>query len=195
MNAGIYSIINNVNYKRYIGSATNLSHRKATHISALKLNKHDNSHLQRAWLRYGEVAFSFEVIERVPKDEDLIRQEQFWIDYFKLMGYELYNQRLVASNNLGLKYPHKEETKQRISASLTGKPKSLEHIAKVSQALKGKHPSPETIEKLRVSHRGRRKTHCVRGHERTPDNIDSQSACKACMKMHQAKRYETTTHH
>lgn len=37
--------------------------------------------------------------------------------------------------------------------------------------------------------KGERMTHCKRGHARTPDNVNTQGACKECMKPYQ-KAYQ-----
>ena len=77
---GIYKITNKINHKFYIGSAINIKNRWNLHISALRGNRHCNTHLQRAWNEYGEDNFLFEIIEIVENKEDLIKREQFYLD-------------------------------------------------------------------------------------------------------------------
>ena len=79
MKIGIYRIRNLINNKVYIGSTKNMKVRWAKHKALLRHNKHQNTHLQSAWNKYGEDAFVFEVIEEC-KTEDLISREQFFID-------------------------------------------------------------------------------------------------------------------
>ena len=79
MKIGIYRIRNLINNKVYIGSTKNMKLRWAKHKALLRHNKHQNTHLQSAWNKYGEDAFVFEVIEEC-KTEDLISREQFFID-------------------------------------------------------------------------------------------------------------------
>lgn len=61
----VYKITNIINNKYYIGSTVDFKNRKRQHLSELKNNKHDNKHLQASFNKYGEEAFSFEVIEHV----------------------------------------------------------------------------------------------------------------------------------
>ena len=59
--SGIYKITNNVNGKFYIGSSQNISRRWYDHKRELRIQKHHNKYLQRAWNKYGEENFSFEI--------------------------------------------------------------------------------------------------------------------------------------
>lgn len=68
MTCGIYRITNTINGKVYIGSSVDVRGRFNSHKSDLKLNKHGNSRLQRAWNKYGEQAFVFEIIEECAPD-------------------------------------------------------------------------------------------------------------------------------
>lgn len=106
---GIYQILNLVNAKFYIGSATDFNLRWSQHKWELKNNCHGNTHLQFAWNKYGESSFEFIIIEICDKDK-LLEREQFWIDNLK--ACELgYNIRQTAKSNLGLKWTdaHKEK--------------------------------------------------------------------------------------
>lgn len=79
---GIYKIVNTKNNKCYIGSAAGkngIYQRFQDHKKTLRGNRHRNKHLQRAWNKYGEKSFQFEIIEFCNKDE-CIKKEQFYID-------------------------------------------------------------------------------------------------------------------
>jgi group I intron endonuclease len=93
MNSGIYQIKNIINGKVYIGSSIDLKRRENEHFNFLRKNKHYNRYLQRAWNKYGEENFKFEVLEYVKDNNDLINKEQFWIDIIdasnQLIGYNL----------------------------------------------------------------------------------------------------------
>lgn len=76
--SGIYKIINTKNGKFYIGSARFLGRRFSVHKSMLKSGTHDNLHLRRAFERYGENVFEFDVVEYV--DDGLLEKEQYHLD-------------------------------------------------------------------------------------------------------------------
>lgn len=135
MKGGIYRIINLVTEKYYIGSAINFSNRKKHHFYHLRNGIHHNPHLQNSFKKYGEKIFVFDIIEYCGK-EKLIEREQFWIDSYKTRGEILYNIRIDATNNFGLK--RSKETKEKISKSHKGKPLSEETKRKISEANKGK---------------------------------------------------------
>ena len=90
--SGIYLIVNKVNSKVYVGSAAAIRGRLLAHRSYLRRGIHDNEYLQRAWLKYGEGQFRFEVLEVCELDR-LIEREQYWIDALlatdRDMGYNI----------------------------------------------------------------------------------------------------------
>jgi group I intron endonuclease len=80
-NCGIYFIRNKINNKIYVGSSKNLYNREKEHFSDLRKGKHHNIYLQRAYNKYGEKNFVFEVIETCKEDERLDIEQQY-IDKF-----------------------------------------------------------------------------------------------------------------
>lgn len=162
MARGIYKIINVVNNKFYVGSAVDLKRRKTRHFSELRTGKHKNRHLQAAWVKYGEQAFVFVVVEELPKDADLLAAENVWLkehvgkDYCYNLGMDATAPMAGFSGELSPTwgYKHTEETKaviaaaskgrtqdeetiKRKTAHLIGKPKSAEVRAKISATLSG----------------------------------------------------------
>src|SRR5258706_5268149 len=135
--SGIYKIINLVNKKIYIGSSNNLERRWGEHKNALRNNKHDNSHLQAAWNKYGELSFSFEVLELV-MPWSILDREQYWLDELKPFGKQGYN-----GNRIADKPP-----------SQSGKKASPETLVKLSVMRKGKPHSPEWCAKIGISNKG-----------------------------------------
>ena len=113
---GIYQIRNLLNGKIYVGSSVNLNTRRIRHFRDLRGGFHFNSHLQRAFNKYGPDAFVFEVIEYCESSK-LIEREQFWIDY-KKTSHTLYNSSPTAGNQLGIK--RTDETKKKMSAAQKG---------------------------------------------------------------------------
>jgi group I intron endonuclease len=57
--AGVYTIVNTLSGKRYVGSSKSMRSRFSQHKSALRRGAHQNKHLQAAWFKYGEAAFTF----------------------------------------------------------------------------------------------------------------------------------------
>lgn len=113
----IYSITNTVNGKRYVGSSVSSYKRFATHKSALKMNAHHNTHLQRAWNKYGQNTFVFAVIEEC---DDAVRyqREQFWMDTLNTTSQQYgYNIRPQADG-----HRLSDETKAKLSAVRKGVP-------------------------------------------------------------------------
>ena len=77
--SGIYQIRNLVNGKVYVGSAVNLQHRRREHRSDLRNGTHHSIKLQRAYNKYGESSFAFEILEYVEDRNQLIEREQYYI--------------------------------------------------------------------------------------------------------------------
>ena len=75
---GIYAIINKINQKMYIGSSRHMQNRKYAHFKELEKGCHSNSHLQRAYNKYGKANFEFKILlycridELLEKERDCI---------------------------------------------------------------------------------------------------------------------------
>lgn len=118
-NSGVYQIRNRVNGKVYVGSSANMRKRRNTHFSDLRRGIHSNTHLQRAFNKYGEDSFIFEVLE-ICSVEDLEERETWWIRSKNANNREYgYNSRLRVDSNRGFR--HTEETKRKISVNRRGK--------------------------------------------------------------------------
>ena len=165
---GIYKIESRIKPDRiYIGSAVNLKHRRETHISSLRLNKHQNNKLQHHFNKYGESDLLFTVICNCVKDE-LINQEQHYINlynpYFnicRIAGSLLGTKRdLIAKKKMSDAWKNRKPmsltTKIKISLGNKGRIKSEKEINKISKALKGKKLSDATKGKIRNAHLGRK---------------------------------------
>lgn len=75
---GVYGIFCKTNEKFYIGSSKGIQGRLTDHLCGLKLNKHYNGHLQKAWNLYGEDDFIMFDIEYCEEHLLLIR-EDMWV--------------------------------------------------------------------------------------------------------------------
>ncbi len=123
--SGIYQILNAVNGKRYIGSAVHFGKRWNLHKSALRRGVHHNEHLQRAWLKHGETAFSFVPIMLCGLD-DLMQWERKYLDDFR----PEYNAALDPLHPM-LGRKHTAETRAKQSLAKIGIPRSEEMRAKL----------------------------------------------------------------
>ncbi len=125
-NCGIYQIRNLVNNKKYIGQSTSLRRRKIKHFSELRNNSHINQHLQRAFSKYGEENFTFEIIEICDESTLNERESHHWSGYN--WDTELYNLSKYAGSPPKLKgedHPHygkkfSKETRNKMSVARTG---------------------------------------------------------------------------
>lgn len=93
----IYEIRNLVNDKPYVGRTTNNFKVRYlwNHKPKLEKGNHYNKHLQRAWNKYGEENFEFNIIVEI-NDSYIVKAEQYWID--KLQAYKNgYNQEKYAN--------------------------------------------------------------------------------------------------
>lgn len=120
---GVYAIKNTANSKVYIGSSISINERWREHKRDLKSNKHHSQHLQKAWNKYGEDCFEFNILEECNREETLIR-EQYYLDKFqsfnKNKGYN------IAKNS---------------SAPMMGRKFSEETLAKLSEGVKNRDES------------------------------------------------------
>jgi len=133
---GVYSITNLINGKIYIGSSVDIKQRHYEHISDLRRNVHHSIHLQRAWNKYSEDDFKFEIIELVIDNDKLLEREQYWMDYYNCYHRDYgYNLHKIAGSPLG--YKHSEETKKLLSIKGKGLKRSEETKQKISVARKG----------------------------------------------------------
>lgn len=164
--SGIYLIFNRVNKKKYIGSAIDIYDRWKRHKSQLNKNKHCNLYLQKAWNKYGENAFKFSILERVPKSKNLTQREQFWMDKLDVCNPKKgYNMCPIAGSRLGSKAS--KETIEKIRLSKLGKSGGKRTEAtkrKISEANIGKIFSEETRKKMSEAqkkygvHKGKKKS-------------------------------------
>lgn len=93
---GIYCIINDINNKRYIGSAVNLYERIRQHYHELSSNIHFNDHLQRSVIKHGLDKFHVEIMETCDCEYDLLLkiEDKYILDYNCLDENHGYNKRL-----------------------------------------------------------------------------------------------------
>lgn len=146
--SGVYKIKCRNNGKVYIGSAVDIWFRWNTHVWDLRRGDHANRHLQRAFNLYGEINFSFEIIEECNSESRLDR-ETYWISEFQSFRREIgFNIKIVANSMAGTKST--QETKDRIRAGMIRYLKSSAAIAQRTEAASRRHvfinPNGECVE-------------------------------------------------
>jgi group I intron endonuclease len=148
--SGIYRITNVLNGHVYVGSSKSIKNRWKQHRYVLRRGTHHSKYLQRAWEKYGEENFLFEIMELCdPTRELLLEREQHHIDALK----PVYNVLPVAGSPLGTTVS--DETRAKISeAARSITPETRE---KMAAAKRGATASHETRERMSQAHMGRSK--------------------------------------
>jgi group I intron endonuclease len=95
--SGVYRILCVPTGKVYIGSSKNIYSRFKGHRRELRRGTHHSSKLQRAWNKYGEISFDFNLLEKVDNINSLRDIEQLYID--KYVSYK--NGFNIASRSTG----------------------------------------------------------------------------------------------
>lgn len=111
MESGIYHIVNIITGDEYIGSSSNSKKRKGEHFSLLRHENHYNSYLQRAFSKYGEDSFRFELLEIVGDIDKLFLREQWWIDVFN----PVYNATNIAGARFNYGKQQSPETRRKLA--------------------------------------------------------------------------------
>jgi group I intron endonuclease len=149
----LYRIVNVTNGKFYVGSSIVVKTRLRTHRRDLRNGSHHCSYLQRAWNKYGEESFKFEIIEYFDDKVLLIEAEDRWLSVHQGQSHCYNTGRTAKASFLGR--THADETKAKVSAAQKGKQHRLghtnspEHRARQSAGMKGIKKSPEHCEKIR----------------------------------------------
>ena len=185
MNSGVYLILNTKNNHKYVGSSVNLSRRERIHFHKLNKQTHENTHLQRAWNKYGEDAFDLHALALCAREKkSLLALEQHFID---LLLPE-YNILPIAGSPIG--YIHTKESRTKMSNAGKGRKHTVEHNAKISVANKGRKHTPEA--KANMSAAGMR---------RPPPSAETKAKLSAALKgrkvtdEHKAKISESLKGH
>lgn len=111
--SGVYKITCVPTAKVYVGSSINIRKRRNQHLSLLRNHKHPNEYLQRAFIKYGEKAFTFEVLLHCGPELLLLKEEEQIkkFDSFQ-SGFNLLE--IPTGGVLGLK--HTDAAKAKMSA-------------------------------------------------------------------------------
>lgn len=131
---GIYIITNTISKKIYIGQAVNLSNRWSGHKQALRRGNYCNTHLQRAWNKYGESAFEFKVLVYV--------ENTSWLDHFEdkfIEEYKSYD-RKIGYNVLKSGRGYTDESREKQRQTKLKDPLTRERMIYASSFRKNKKP-------------------------------------------------------
>ena len=153
---GVYKIVNNINSKVYIGQSINIKARWKDHINSLNRKDSRCTLLQRAWNKYGQENFSFEILELC--SEDMLDE----IEIRYIDAYDSHNNGYNIEPG-GNQYKHlTDDTKKKIGDANRGRIRSEEAKQKMSElrsgknnAMYGKHHSEESKKKMSDSKKGK----------------------------------------
>jgi group I intron endonuclease len=114
---GVYKISNKEDKRYYIGYSQNIYKRFGVHKSGLNNNKHQNIFMQRAYNKYGQDKFKFEIIHRFDTVEEAKDKEDEYLKNMEIRN-EIYN---LNYNNSGgdilSTHPDREKICKKISES------------------------------------------------------------------------------
>jgi len=148
---GIYRILCIKTNKCYVGQTKDFNRRKNSHFGLLNRNKSSHIKLQRAWNKYGEENFEFEILENIDINLDNLKdiltiREQYWMNY-----YDSYNNGYNSTPMAGLStlgYRYSKESKEKISRAAKGRIISDDTKRKISESLKNRIFTEEHRKKL-----------------------------------------------
>lgn len=149
MSCGIYQILNTLDSKCYVGSSIDIEKRfygPKGHLQMLQGNFHHSAKLQRAWNKYGQASFKLNILQECDK-EQLHFLEAFWMTKLD-SAYQGYNICVLTLENDRVSSKKLEETKRKISASMTGRKVSAETGRKISEAKTGFKYTEESKKKM-----------------------------------------------
>lgn len=162
MKSGVYIITNKIDGKNYIGESIRLAIRLVQHRSDLRGNRHQSTHLQRAFNKYGEENFEFGLLEWC-EEKFLKSQENYWCNMLDAHN-DKHGYNLDSCDPNGICRKKSKETRELISKKAKERDTSGEnnpfynrtHTDKslliMSQTHKGKTLSEEHKKALKLSH-------------------------------------------
>ena len=147
----IYMLKNKLNGKIYIGSTKNGIESRMRHHTNVRSRC---IKLKRALEKYGKDAFDVTIVEHCSLG-DLIKREQYWLDFYLPFDDRGYNICRFAGHTLG--HRHTEETKQKIRLAVIGNKNMLGHKHSDATKLKISQQgcTPETRLKMRLKRLGK----------------------------------------
>lgn len=180
--SGVYCLLNLVNKKRYVGSSEDLKRRTRQHVECLRSGRHENSHLQRAWRKYGGENFKIVYLQRCSVDKCL-EKEQWWMDHYRSTDSRYgYNKSPVAGTVRGIRWKRTEEHHEfmlGVLRSYWNSPAGIKERRKRSKERKGKKLTGKHLANLRAGCKVRSASLAYR-----------KKISVACMGRNKGKTYE-----
>lgn len=162
----IYKVTNTLNGKVYVGQTVKtLKERWAKHLS----DKSGCLGIKSALKKYGPENFTIEQIDQAESLEELNKKESEWIAIIGSLSPFGYNLTTGGDH-----YRLSQESRDKMSKSLTGRKLSKSHIEKMSERMRNRIVSQETREK--TSKRCKGKTTWAKGKKFTADHRAKISA-------------------
>jgi group I intron endonuclease len=143
----VYYIRNAINGNWYVGSTVNKK-RLAAHKRQLKKNEHDNCHLQSAWNKYGESAFTFN-IEMTFETEEGARDHEQTILNEHFGKKHCYNVSKTVQRNHTKNYSG--TVRERLSEATKKSMEDPTYRKRISDSVKKKYKEDPTYRKRIVS--------------------------------------------
>lgn len=120
----IYKITCEKDRRFYIGASTSPHNRRLEHFNHLRKNKHHNIFLQRAFNKYGEESFTYEVMESFKDEELMWRREEELIEAlsntYNMMPGGIRGPRLFGKDNPKYGKPISEQQRKLQSEAMSG---------------------------------------------------------------------------
>ena len=143
---GIYSIVNNINGKVYIGQSIDIYKRWKAHI-----HRDSMSLIHRAIQKYGEQNFTFSIIKSVSSDSPINRILLNCYECFFIKQYDATNRDKgynITSGGNSFTHSVSAETRKKIGDKNRGRKHSPEAISKIRASNLGRKHSAETKRKI-----------------------------------------------
>ncbi len=132
---GVYCITNIIDEKVYIGSTCHdINHRITMHRSRLRCGKHANPHLQASYNKFGEDAFSWDIL--IKAENNIHELESFWCEIFSSHENDFgYNMKKVLpfAKKSGAIYVLPKGQKNHTLVSIQGEVVVVENITKFAR--------------------------------------------------------------
>ena len=115
ISCGIYIITNLINNKVYIGKSNNIQRRFMEHKSPYEWSRTPNKPLYLAFVKYGLINFSFDIIEEC--DINILNErEKYWIDFYNSTNRDIGYNILSGGDGHGPneKHPNHKLTEQDV---------------------------------------------------------------------------------